>query len=117
MAKFAQQFRKKPGEYGLWIVEETGLCLQSDVSDIESGCTKRYKMVPIPNSAGAVMKVLDGTNPAISEIVPLTYSQTYNCVKISGQCEPYAPSQDGGPLVGQTVLFYTIEWQQVGGIV
>lgn len=116
MSRFAQQFRKSAGECGTLLIEETGLCFSTDVSAIEANCTRRYRMEPLPNAAGAVMKILDGTSPLVTEVSPLTDGQRYRCVKIWGQCDPYAPVQDGGPYAGKAILFYTIRYQQVGGI-
>lgn len=117
MAKWAIQYRKSIAEYGLYIIEETGLCLQADCAGIEGGTVSRYQMVPIPASRGAIMKVLDGSIPMVVRVRPSTYPLEYPCVKVLGQVDPFAPAQDGGPLSGQTVLAYTIRWQQVGGVV
>ena len=87
-----------------------------DVALVEHGCTKRYKMVALPQSAGAIMKVLDGTNPAVIQIKASTYTEPYMCVKVLGQVDPYAAPQDGGPLRDKAVLSYVIRYQQVGGV-
>jgi hypothetical protein len=117
VAKWAIQYRKSIGEYGMYVIEETGLCLQVDCAGIEAGTVSRYQMVPIPASRGAIMKVLDGSVPGVVMVRPSTYALEYACVKVLGQVDPFAPAQDGGPLAGQTVLAYSIRWQQVGGIV
>jgi hypothetical protein len=114
MAKFAIQYRKAPGEYGSFVIEESGLCLRADVAGIEAGIVSRFKLIPIPNAAGFVFKVLDGTQPAVTRVRPSTYDAEYECVKISGTVNPYAAAQDGGPLQGQTVMLYEIRWQTVG---
>ena len=114
MGKWAIQYRKEPAEYGSYVLEETGLCLRADVVAIETGVLTRFKLIPIPNSKGAVLKVLDGSNPIIYSIKPSTYDRTYPCVKIAGFVNPFAAAQDGGPLAGQTVLLYTVRYQTVG---
>lgn len=116
MAKSAIQYRKQPGEYGTWIIEETGRCLDTDCNTIENGCTKRYKMEPIPNAAGAIMKVLDGTSPQIVTVTPSTYDRDYRCVKVHGQVDAFAPEQSWAPFDGHAVLEYVIRYQEVGGI-
>lgn len=117
MARWAKQFRKGPGEYGTTIIEESGLCLDSDAPAVEAGCTKRYRMVPYPNAAGAVMKVLDGTNPAIVAVVPPNPGTiTHWCVKVSGIVEPYAAAHEGGLSDNHHIVLYTIRYQEVGSV-
>lgn len=116
MAKWAQQYRMTEGQYGLMVIQETGLCLAADAPAIESGCTRRFELVPVPNASGAVLKSLDGTAPQMTMIKPDTTAQTYRCVKAGGVCNPYAPVQTDGPLKGQAVLIYQVTWQQVGGV-
>ena len=114
MGKWAIQYRKETGEYGSYILEETGLCLSADVAAIETGILTRFKLIPLPNAKGAVLKVLDGSNPAVVSIKPSTYDRTYSCVKIQGFVNPFAAAQDGGPLQGKTVMIYTVRYQTVG---
>jgi hypothetical protein len=116
VAKWAKQYRKTQGEYGTWIIEETGFCTPDEAAAIEAGCVRRYRMVPIPNAAGAVMKVLDGTVAVLYTVTPTTYGVTYQAVKVHGQVDPFAAAQDGGTYQGQAVLFYAIRYQQVGGL-
>jgi len=114
MSKWAIQYRKEPGEYGSFLLEETGLCLRADVVPIEKGILTRFKLIPIPNARGAVLKVMDGSNPMIFSVKPSTYDTAYPCVKIAGYVNAFAAAQDGGPLHGETVLLYTIKYQTVG---
>ena len=114
--RWAKQYRKQAGEHGTWIIEETGLCEGEEASKIEADCTKRYVMEPLPQSRGAIMKVLDGTSPKTTKVKPTTYDEEYVCVKVHGQVDPYAPEQDFGSHDGHTILFYTIRYQQVGAI-
>lgn len=114
MSKWAIQYRKTPGEYGSYVIEETGLCLRSDADGIEKGILTRFKLIQIPNSAGFILKVLDGSTPAIVAVKPSTYDLTYDSVKVAAAVNPFAPAQNGGPLNGQTVLMYSIQWQTVG---
>ena len=116
MARWAKQYRKEPGEHGTFIVEETGLCTASEAASIEAGCTKRYRMVPIPQARGAYMKVLDGTAAAVVIVTPSTIPVGYNCVKIFSATQPFAPAQPAGDYAGQAILSYTIRYQQVGGV-
>ena len=116
MAKWAIQMRKMSGEAGTYVIEETGLCLATDVAGIEAGCCRRYKMVPIPAAAGAILKILDGTSPILAAITLTTTGAVYGCAKVYAEVNPFAPPQDGGLLRGKAVLQYTIRWQQVGGV-
>jgi hypothetical protein len=116
VARFTKQYRKLAGEHGTFVIEETGLCLTSDVPGIEAGCCKRYRMVPIPGGSGAILKVLDGVTPMISWITLSTLGRSYYCAKVYGEVNPYAPEQLGGALEGRTVLQYVMRWQQVGGV-
>ena len=116
MAIFSKQLRKLSGEHGTYVIEETGLCLATDVARIEAGCCKRYRMVPIPGGAGAILKVLDGVTPIVAWITLPTMGVSYYCAKVYGEANPYAPAQLGGALSGKTVLQYIVRWQQVGGV-
>lgn len=116
MAKFSQHFEKADGEHGLKVITESGLCLPGDVAAIEAGCTRRYRMVALPNAAGAIMKILDGTPGSVVAISPLTDGQTYQCVKIAGEAQPYAPPDAACPYGTSGVLAYRIVYQEVGGI-
>jgi hypothetical protein len=99
---------------GSFVIEETGLCLRGDVAAIESGIVTRFKLIPLPNAAGFIIKILDGTNPAVTVVRPSTYDAAYKCIKTSAMANPFAAAQDGGPLEGKTVLIYAILWQSVG---
>ncbi len=101
--------------HGLYVIELRGRCTHEERSGIEANCTRRYRMIPLPNAAGAVLKALDGTVPAIVEVSPPTLNGTYNCVKVDGRCNPLAPTQDGGPYDGKTILAFYVRYQQVGG--
>lgn len=115
--RWARQFRKSPGEHGTWIVEETGLCVASEAADIEAGCTKRFVLEALPQARGVIMKVLDGTAPVLIKVKPPTYNETYNCVKVFGEVQPFAPEQEFGTWNGKAILSYTIRYQEVGDIV
>ena len=116
MARVGIQYRKEQGEHGSWIIEESGWCLAADAREIERDCTKRFKLVAIPNAEGCIMKVLDGTRPRVVRVRPSTYTLDYYCVKIYGEVEPLAPPHSGGWVGGQVALSYRIRYQQVGGI-
>lgn len=116
MAKFAINWTKAVGQYGLMVLTESGLCTAVDVSEIESGCTRRFQLVAVPNASGAVLKSLDGTQPQIRSVRPTTQSNSYSCVKINGITNPHAAAQPGGRFKGQTIHRYEITWQQVGGV-
>jgi hypothetical protein len=111
---WAKQYRKEPGEYGSYVIEETGLCLGGDVQAVETGILTRFKLIPIPNAKGAVLKVLDGSNPTIIQVKPSTYDKSYQCVKVAGYVNPFAAAQPGGLFQGKTVLIFTIKYQTVG---
>lgn len=115
MAKFSVQFRKSQGEHGLYVIEETGFCLQADVAGIETGVVRRYKFVPVPNTQGVVLKVLDGSSGGLTTVTP-AYGQSYSCAKLYGGVDPAAPAQPNGPLAGEQVLSYRIVWQSVGNL-
>lgn len=114
MSKTKIRCRISTGEHGLAVIEETGLCENGDRAGIESGCTRRYIMEPIPQAQGAVLKPLDGTSATVYEVTPLTISRTYSCVKVDARCNPFAALQPGGDFNGKYVLAYYIKWQQVG---
>jgi hypothetical protein len=114
---FARQFRKSPGEYGTFVIEESGLCTADESVRLEAGCTKRFTLEPLPQARGAIMKVLDGTTPYVVGVQPLTYTNVYRCVKIHAQVDPFAPAQEFGPYSGKAILAYTIRYQEVGGVV
>jgi hypothetical protein len=119
--KSCQHFEKAAGEHGLFTITETGICLPMDAPGIEEGCTKRYKLVALPNAAGGVMKVLDGTAGTIVSVTMLTDFQTYKCVKVHGETQPLAPPQNLAGAApswsgGQAVLTYRIVYQQVGDV-
>ena len=104
-------------QFGLAIIEETGRCFASDREDIEQGCCWRYQLVSLPQVAGAVLKALDGTRPSTVEILPSTFEGApYVCVKVGAWVNPFAPVQEGGYADGNSVLHYTIRYQEVGSV-
>jgi hypothetical protein len=113
-----KSYRIESGEFGTKRLVQYGRCDgdQPTIQAIEGNCTHVYELVPFPNSAGAVLKVLDGTAGTIVTVEPPTLGRTYQCVKVSGRVTPLAPVQDGGYFSGKTVLEYEIVWQQVGAI-
>jgi hypothetical protein len=110
-------YRISIGQFGLRVIEITGRCTASERSSIEGGCTARFQLEPLPNMAGAVLKSLDGTTPTICSITPPTFSGgTIQCVKIEGFINPFAPAQEGGTYVGQTILSFVERYQEVGSV-
>ena len=102
---------------GLAVIEVTGRCTQDEVPGVEAGCTRRYTLVTLPNASGAVLKSLDGTQPAIYMVTPSTMpTRTYQCVKVDGRCNPHAYKQKDGPFAGYMIVSYYIKYQEVGGI-
>ena len=117
MALREKQYKLRRDQHGLLVIEESGRCTQNDVADVESDCTHRYQMVELPHMAGAILKALDGTDPKTVEVNPSTFgTQSYTCVKVDGQCQPFAPRQSGGSFSGSYVLRYRIVYQEVGGV-
>lgn len=103
--------------FGLAIIEETGRCTADEVTTVENGITRRHEMVPIPNSSGAVLKALDGSQPAVIEVTPSTITtRTYLCVKIMGFVNPLTPVQEAGTYSGSAITTYLIRYQEVGSV-
>lgn len=114
--KAAIQYRKTEGEFGSYTIEEVGYCDTTEVAGVESDICTRYKLVPIPNARGVVLKVLDGTSPAIWRVTPTTLGRTYTCVKVQGMVNHFAPRQPGGTFSGKAVLTYMVRYQTVGAV-
>ncbi len=103
---------------GLNKITVTGRCTDDEAASIESGCTRRFSLVTYPHAAGAILKSLDGTRPAVRSITPPTLPRrTYRCVKVDGRVTPFAYRQRAGSYNGKAILHFTIVWQEVGGIV
>lgn len=117
MAKFSRHFQKTRGEAGSFVIQESGLCLPGDAAAIEANCTKRYRLVVLPNADGVILKALDGTDPSVVTVAPLTDGQSYQCVKVHGETQPYAPPDAGAWCGSDGVLAYVETYQQVGGVV
>ena len=110
-------YRVSIGQYGLRVIEVTGRCTRIERSDVEADCCRRFDLVPLPNSNGAILKSLDGSTPRMVRIRPDTFSgDQYKCVKIEGLVNPMAPAQSGGSHTGQIILSYYIKYQEVGAI-
>ena len=117
MALQDNRYSKRPGPHGLSVITMTGRCAESDVATVEGSCTRRFELVPIPNSTGAILKSLDGSVPGIVSVEPATFGgRKYNCVKVDGYTNPFAPQQTGGPFSGKAVLQFVIVYHEVGGI-
>jgi hypothetical protein len=117
MAQTKKRYRLTPDEHGLFVIEESGLCVAGDIATISRDCCWRYRMVALPNVAGAVFKSLDGSVPRVTRVAPATFGGTgYDCVKVFYEVNPYAPLQSGGVYSGSSVLAYTIRWQQIGDL-
>ncbi len=114
--KEAIQYRKTESESGSYTIEETGFCDAGEIAGIESDICTRYKLVPIPNARGVVLKVLDGTSPAIWRVKPSTLGKEYLCVKVQGMVNHFAPAQPAGDFNGKAVLFYLVRYQTVGAV-
>jgi len=118
MTKLNDNYRITPDQYGLVIIEVTGRCTHDEVATIEANCCRDYKMVPIPNASGAVLKSLDGTQPRVVSVTPTTFgSKSYDCVKVEGRCNPLAPVQDAGDYSGSAIVTFFEKYQQVGSAV
>jgi len=104
-------------EHGLMVIEATGRCTADERAGIEADCTRRFKMVPLPNAAGAILKAMDGTGAKIVEIEPDTLTGArYRCVKVRGSCNPMAYTQPAGAHAGKTILTFYLRYQQVSGV-
>jgi len=112
-----EKYRYRTDQYGLAVITMYGRCTHDKQEEVESDCTRKYDMVSIPNTSGAVLKSLDGTFPTIVEVEPTNMpAQRYRCVKVDGRVNPYAPQQTGGPYDGYYILAYEITYQEVGGV-
>jgi len=117
MSRLNENYKLSTDEYGLAIIEITGRCTSGEASTIEGNCTRRYKMVPMPNASGAVLKSMDGSVPIVVTVTPSTMpGRNYRCVKVDGRVNPFAPQQEGGEASGSTVLFFMEKYQEVGGV-
>lgn len=103
-------------ENGLVVITITGRCTHDEAAAIESGCTLRYQMVPLPHAQGAILKTMDGTIPMLSIVTPPTIGLPYTCVKVRGRVNPLAYVQEEGPFAGFAILKYEMVYQQVGGV-
>ena len=104
-------------QYSLAVITLSGRCTGDMVETVESDCTRRFEMVAIPNSEGAILKPLDGTSGRIIEVTPSTLTnRKYLCVKVDGRTNPFAYEQTEGPYEGQTILWYVMRYQEVGGV-
>ena len=104
------------GEHDSFVITETGRCDgdATTVATIMEGCCRRFSLEIIPQSRGVILKPMDGTSPAIVDIKPPTIGRTFQCVKVDGYVNPFAPTQPGGVYNGKTVLAFVRVWQQVG---
>lgn len=116
MAKSAIRYRKSTGQHGTMVIREIGRCMSGDINGIESGCCRRFELVPLPAASGVIMKPMDGSSPSPTNVSLAGSGQNYSCVKIEAIVNPFAPEQDGGPFNAQYVYEYEITWQEVGGV-
>ncbi len=116
MSLLNTNYRLDSDQHGLAIITVTGRCTHDSAAAIEAGVTARYEMVTLPHVAGAVMKVLDGTSPALRAITVTTTGRTYQCVKVYARVNPLSPVQTSGAYSGKAICSYEIRYQQVGGI-
>ena len=117
MATFAQRYNLRTDDNGLAVITESGRCTTANIATIEGGATRRYKMERLPHSAGATLKSMDGSVPAVISVAPPVFEvRNYSCVKVDGRVNPFAIRQSGGTYNGEIVHQYQITWQQVGGV-
>jgi len=118
MSFLEAKYEIRTDENGLAVITKRGRCTHDERSGIEANCTKVYEMIRIPNASGAVLKSMDGTQPRIVQVQPPTLTPaTYNCVKVSGRVNPFAPAQPtGSPYAAKYILSYEIVYQEVGGV-
>lgn len=112
-------YRIETGEYGLAVITATGRCTADEAAAIEGGCSRRYDLVAIPQTSGAVLRAKDGTNPALVSITPTTTGRTYLCVKVDGRCNPLAAVQPfGAPaaISGKAILSFIMRYQEAGSV-
>jgi hypothetical protein len=115
MTIISTNYTTQPGPYGTIQIVESGRCTHDEAAGITGYATRRYEMVALPNTSGAVLKSLDGTVPRIVYVSP-TSGRGYFCVKVEALVRPLAPVQTAGPYVGKSILRFEITWQQVGGV-
>jgi hypothetical protein len=117
MSVINSNYQVSVGQFGLRVIEVTGRCTREERAAIEANVTRRYDLVPLPNSGGAILKTLDGSTPRVVEILPDTFKgQRFRCVKVSGVVNPMAPEQHGGSYSGRTILRFAMRYQEVGGV-
>jgi len=112
-----KSYKIENAEHGTKRIVQHGRCSAdaATVEQIERDCCIG-ELRTLPHSKGAVYVSLDGGNPLVEEIRPPTVAKTYRCVKVSGRCWPFAPTQTGGVFEGTAVLQYEIVWQEVGDV-
>ena len=114
MAILESKYRVSYDQYGMRVIEVTGRCTSNEDSGIRRGCTRKYRMVEIPNSVGAILKPMDGTKPRVENVTPPTIGSRVKCVKVEGYTNPFAPIQPGGSSYsGYAILTYYIRYQEV----
>lgn len=116
MSIINSNYSVEPGQFGKLVIIVTGRCLGSDAAAIALGCCRNYELVKIPHSTNVVFKSLDGVAPTLVSVTPPTIGIAYPCVKVEGYTQPMAPLQTGGPYTGNTVLRFTIKYQEVNSI-
>jgi len=117
MAILEEKFSIRTDSNGLAVIDITGRCTEDEKADIEAGATRRYEMIQVPNTAGAVLKPLDGTKGSLIDVEPPNMTPaSFRCVKVDGRANSYAPTQVGGTHDGRRILLYVKTYQEVGGV-
>ena len=78
---------------------------------------RRYALVALPETAGAIIKSLDGTVPVITVLLPSAENGvTYTCVKVEGWVQQLTYKQTAGPYEGYEIFRYWMRYQEVGEV-
>ena len=117
MAAAAKRFSVSAGAHGSKVIVERGLCIETDISTIESGVCARFDLVAIPGASGVVLKALDGSSPTATSVSLFGHTTAYSCVKVGAVVNPFARQQAAASAYGAHYIYqYEITWQQVGSV-
>lgn|GEM_PF-3314804 len=118
MALSAERYTVRTDRFGLKLVTMRGWCQEDDIDTVEAHLCRRYVMVPLPQSTGAVLKSLDGSAPYTQYLEPPTWGgEKILVVKVVGHIVgTVAPLQSGGAYDGHYVLAFEIVYQEVNGV-
>ena len=116
MAIISTNYRVSQGEHGLLVIEASGRATSDERAALEANVLTRYQLVPYPAAAGAVCKVLDGSQARRYRIV-LPTGASVTCVKVGAEVNPMAPAQAADmPYAAKKIVRFSCRYQQIGRV-